>query len=319
MSNSLEAISLQDSPFPKIKVHATVIFSILNSFVRRAQRDSRIIGTLLGEVNEKDGTVTISDCFAVPYSERVDEFYVAINQEYHKTMYAFHRRNNKKEVILGWYTTSTANGEFIIDNSSLIHDFYCNECADSPMTEPIHLVVDTTLMGEQMSVRGFSRRILEVGEHQLANAFFEVAVDVELTEAETTCLYHMINGQVDDAKSSGDEEASSSSKWAKSDIMSTVPTSTESVETSMASLQKVLVDIQRYVDGVVDGSIAPNREAGTTIADALHSFTSTKSRLDVSSVQLQLQAKVRDLLMVSYLSTLTQTQTSISEKLNEIL
>jgi hypothetical protein len=41
----------------------------------------------------------------VPYSEKVDEFYVAINQEYHKTMYAFHQRNNKKEVIVGWYTT----------------------------------------------------------------------------------------------------------------------------------------------------------------------------------------------------------------------
>jgi hypothetical protein len=53
-----EALALSDSALPKIKVHATVIFSILNSFVRRSTRDARVIGTLLGEV--KDGVVTVS-------------------------------------------------------------------------------------------------------------------------------------------------------------------------------------------------------------------------------------------------------------------
>ena len=50
---------MRDTPFAKIKVHATVIFSILNSFSRRSQRNSRVIGTLLGEVNEADGSVTV--------------------------------------------------------------------------------------------------------------------------------------------------------------------------------------------------------------------------------------------------------------------
>ena len=38
----------------------------------------------------------VSDCFAVPHKERNDEVTVEINQEYHKSMYSFHRRNNKK-------------------------------------------------------------------------------------------------------------------------------------------------------------------------------------------------------------------------------
>lgn len=313
MSDNLEALSLGLDPFPKIKVNATVIFSILNSFVRRAQRDSRVIGTLLGEIDEKEGTITISDCFAVPYTERVDELYVAINQEYHKTMYAFHQRNNKKEVIVGWYTTSTLNGEFIIDNSSLIHDFYCNECTEQ-LKDPIHLVVDTTFLADKMTVRGFSRRVLEVGDHQLASAFFEIGVDIELSDAETTCCYHMIHGQMDDRGNKGVE-----AQWKKSDIISTVPPIISSVDDSIENLEKVILDIQKYVDGVVNGSIEPNRELGITLSDALRSFTNRNSDSSSAAAQLQLQTKVQDLMMVSYLSTLTQTQTSISEKLQEIL
>ena len=57
--SKLESLSLSDAPLAKVKVNATVIFSILNSFSRRTSRDSRVIGTLLGNV-EKDGTIVVS-------------------------------------------------------------------------------------------------------------------------------------------------------------------------------------------------------------------------------------------------------------------
>ena len=53
-----EAVKLGDSSLPKVKVHATVVLSMLNSYVRRSPRDSRVIGTLLGEVKE-DGSVVV--------------------------------------------------------------------------------------------------------------------------------------------------------------------------------------------------------------------------------------------------------------------
>jgi hypothetical protein len=37
---------------------------------------------------------------------------VGINRDYFKLMYNFHRRINKKEKIVGWYTTTTAEGKF---------------------------------------------------------------------------------------------------------------------------------------------------------------------------------------------------------------
>jgi hypothetical protein len=63
---------------------------------------------------------------------------VGINRDYFKLMYNFHRRINKKEKIVGWYTTTTAEGALINDNSSLIQDFYSSECENS-----VHLVVGT--------------------------------------------------------------------------------------------------------------------------------------------------------------------------------
>ena len=52
-----EALALGDTPVPVVKVHPTVVFSILNSFVRREKRDFRVIGTLLGVV--KDGQIEV--------------------------------------------------------------------------------------------------------------------------------------------------------------------------------------------------------------------------------------------------------------------
>jgi translation initiation factor 3 subunit F len=215
-------------------------------------------------------------------------------------MYAFHRRNNKKEVIVGWYTTTTVNGEFIIDNSSLIHDFYSTE-----VENPVHLVIDTTLLGDNISARGFVVNQMVVGEDTLANTFQEAKVDLELSEAETTVLYTMIHGQ------------DAASKWSSSEIVTTLPSSTERLENAVTDLSKVFDDVQAYVDNVVDGKIAPSREVGIAIAEALNAFATQSAQS--AAQQSSVQTKVQDLLMISFLSTLTQTQTLISEKLLEVV
>lgn len=226
---------------------------------------------------------------------------MAIDQKYHKQMYSFHMRNNKKETIVGWYSTTTSQGQFIVDNSSLINDFYSSECE-----RPVHLVVDTTLLGDNMDVRGFVSKPVVVGDEVLAHSFQEVKVDVGATDAEATCLYHMINSQVHPEK------------WQESSIVSTLPTSTEGVENAIVQLQKVLDSAQAYVDAVVEGNtkVAVSRDIGITLAETLNTFAAQKAS---SNQQGALQSRLQDLVMVSYISTLTQTQALISEKLNEVL
>jgi hypothetical protein len=42
---NLEAISLAEEAMPKVKLHATAVFVILNHFVRRSDKDARVLGT----------------------------------------------------------------------------------------------------------------------------------------------------------------------------------------------------------------------------------------------------------------------------------
>ena len=41
---SMEAISLNEEILPKVRVHATAVFVILNHFVRRSDKDARVLG-----------------------------------------------------------------------------------------------------------------------------------------------------------------------------------------------------------------------------------------------------------------------------------
>ena len=53
-----EALLLNDEYLPTVRLHATAVFAILNSHIRREDRSSRVIGTLLG--NTQDGFINVS-------------------------------------------------------------------------------------------------------------------------------------------------------------------------------------------------------------------------------------------------------------------
>lgn len=240
----------------------------------------------------------VTECFAVPFTEKTDEHSVAIVQDHHKLMYAFHRRNNKKEVIVGWFATATAQGELINDNSSLIHDFFCGECQNA-----LHIVVDTMLLSDTAQVRGFVRKEMKVSDQLLANTFQEVTVRTVFSDAEAACFSLMMK---------------SNSKLPTSSATLTAPLreSSEHLQGSLEGLRTLVLQLQQYVDQVAEGRMQGSREVGVQISQALHTFT----QQPLSAEQCQaLQTRYQDLLMVAYLSTLTQTQTLVAEKLNQIL
>lgn len=54
-----------------VKVHPVVLLQICDSYIRRGEKQDRVIGTLLGTVAE--GTVHVSRCFVVPHTETMDQ------------------------------------------------------------------------------------------------------------------------------------------------------------------------------------------------------------------------------------------------------
>jgi len=303
MSNS-ETLALADSQLPVVKVHSTAVFSILHSYMRSGL-ETNVFGSLLGVV--KEGSVEIFDAFQVPFFEKAEGeiLTVVIDEEYQKKMYDFHRRINKRETIVGWFSTTSAARSNNADTSHLKNEYYSKICK-----RPIFLMVDTTLTNiDNFILRAFiDKKIgLENEDSNFADAFIELKVEMALTESETSLLYHMINFQ-------GSEDASLI-KWSNSEIISHIPSERKQVVSSLENLLTLIDSLSQYTDNVVQGSQEAFPDIGMAISDILGSLQ-TISPDEILSLY---RDKVQDLLMVSYMSTLAKTQAQLAAKLNSIL
>lgn len=248
--------------------------------------------------------VEVTNCFAVPHAERGEE--VAIGKDFNKQMLALYNRTNRKESVVGWYASAalpveeggvvskvSTNNDLILDTSSLIHEFYAGESDEG---DPIHLVVDTRLQQDALSIRAFRSTPVIVQGEPLANLFHEVRLSLHSTEPETICLNQMTKAQT------GEELIDS-----KQDNLA--------LQVSMEKLHGLLDTALQYVDSVVEGKVQPDPEVGRRIADTLASVPRVRPEVFDRLFNDSLQ----DMLMVTYLSNITRTQVAIAEKLNASL
>jgi translation initiation factor 3 subunit F len=224
-------------------------------------------------------------------------------------MLALHLRADPKQVVVGWYASAglgvQGDGsdapDLMADTSSLIHEFYAGESDEG---DPIHLVVDTRLLEDSISVRAYRSTPVTVQGDALANLFHELSLSLESSEPETICLHQMISGgkQNQVAGSSVDEATKENE-------------GKEPLQVSMEKLLALLTTASQYVDAVVAGKVDPNAEVGRQIADTL----ATVPRIRPEVFDRLFNDSLQDLLMVTYLSNITRTQLSIAEKLNASL
>lgn len=221
-------------------------------------------------------------------------------------MYSFHRRINRKEEIVGWFTTRIPDEALVNDNSAIIHEFYSNECVD-----PIHLVVDTTLAGDNMGIRAFTSQPIVIGDNVLGNMFREIKVELVLSEGEVTCLHQMMAGNVNK------NFVSDSIFTPKTtEMLSVVGNEKESLRDAVQRLTRVMDEVSAYVEEVCAGKVVGNPEVGYTLINLLNTFAQSNNSLPLQAVY---DSKTTDLLMYSYISSLVQTQLQIAEKLLMIL
>lgn len=259
------------------KVHPTVLFNICDSYIRRNDQTERVIGTLLGSVSS-DGTVDIRNSYAVPHNESLEQ--VAVDIEYHRSMFELHQRVNPKEVIVGWYSTSAG----VNSSDALIQDFYARET-----TNPVYVTVDTTFQDETASIRAFVSTTLSLGERQLAAQFHEIQLDLRMVEAERVGFDVL-----------------------KKTIVEKLPDDLEALETSMLRLQNMIDTVFKYVEDVIEGRTAPDNVVGRYLADTLASIP----KISPDVFDKLFNDSIQDLLLVLYLANLTRTQLSLAKKLN---
>ena len=55
----------------RVQVHPVVLLSICDAYIRRNDKQERVIGTLLGAVS--DGVVSVQRAYVVPHNENADQ------------------------------------------------------------------------------------------------------------------------------------------------------------------------------------------------------------------------------------------------------
>ncbi len=247
-------------------------------------------------------------------------------------MLALHLRANHNETVVGWYATAfpvhpTKNNDdnedddddeptpnptnhCIADTSSLIHEFYAGECEDTIMDSPIHLVVDTSLVEDTIALKAYMSSAVMLDGEPLANLFHELKLVLKSSESERIVLDEMIKNVGDGSDDDNDNVKVLEEKKDTDEDVSGM-----GLKCSIEKLLTMLETASEYIGKVVDGEVEADDAIGRQIADTLSSVP----RIRPEMFDKMFNDSLQDLLMVTYLSNITRTQLSISEKLNASL
>lgn len=227
-------------------VQPQAIFSILDHSLRRNVDQGRVIGTLLG-VRSEDGTeVEIRNCFAVGHTETSDQ--VEVDMEYQKSMLALHLRANPKEVLIGWYATSSELNTF----SALIQNHYGSQPEGTWPHPAVHLTVSTE-PGKEIEMRTYISAPVGVTNERAQDsaAFLPVPYEIKYGDADRSGLE-----LISTAKNSEDR-----STLTMTDI--------ESLERSIVEVLEMLDRVSRYVESVIEEETPPSSALGQFLLNAL--------------------------------------------------
>lgn len=269
------------------RMHPVAVLKILSAYVRRPEGADRTIGTLLGCISE-GSTVDITDSFPVVHKDTADEG-VLMDQDYHKQMMALHQKVSPRDQVVGWFAT----GSEIIPASALIHAFYCTKeslfQATAVLPGPMHVLVDTSLYQQRCSVKAFVNVRTLVAENLLQ--FHEVPLQVQTSAAEKSGISQLMQ-----AKSQAPID------------------SIDGFTLGLKELLGLFRRIQEYVKAVQDGKVQGDLAVGRGLTAQLCS----EPVIATEAVENLCKTSLQDNLMVVYLSNLTKTQISMTEKIQAL-
>ncbi|NXQ42271.1 EIF3F factor, partial [Catharus fuscescens] len=265
---------------PITDVHPVVLASIVDSFERRNEGAARVIGTLLGTVDKH--SVEVTNCFSVPHNESEDE--VAVDMEFAKNMYELHKKVSPSEIILGWYAT----GHDITEHSVLIHEYYSREAHN-----PIHLTVDTSLQNSRMSIKAYVSAPMGVPGKTMGVMFTPLTVKYVYYDTERIGVDLIMKTCFSPNRVIG----------LSSDL--------QQVGSASARIQDTLTMVLQYAEDVLSGKVAADNTVGRFLMDLINQVP----KISPEDFETMLNSNINDLLMVTYLANLTQSQIALNEKL----
>ena len=229
-----------------VAVQPQALASILDHSLRRNKDQERVIGTLLGTRSEDGTSVSIENCYAVPHTETAEQ--VEVDMDYQKSMLALHLRASPREVLVGWYATSSELNTF----SALIQNFYGQQ-GDGTYPHPaVHLTVST-----------------EPGQGVEARTYISAPIGVTAERTADSCLFIPVPHEIKygDAERSGLELISTAKD--REDRSAGVVTDIESLERNVETVLEMLERVRTYVSDVLDEEATPSTALGQFLLNAL--------------------------------------------------
>ncbi|KAJ7180398.1 JAB1/Mov34/MPN/PAD-1 ubiquitin protease-domain-containing protein [Mycena crocata] len=269
-----------------ITIHPVALFSILDHYLRRTDDQPRVIGTLLGTRSADNTQIHVRSSFAVLHSENDEQ--VAVDMEYHRTMYELHSRVTPKETIVGWYST----GSNLNTYSALIQNFYSQETAPH---QAIHVALTTGAEeGEEAGVQAYVSS--PVGVFPKPENCIFVPVPVRL--------------QFQDAERSGLDLLTQTALSPNSTTAQPV-TSIANLDTALNSVSQMLDRVLAYVRQVLAGEVEGDKALGRYLMDTL----GVGAMGEKGGEDKAFNASLQDTLMISYLANLVRSQAEVSSRL----
>ena len=163
-------------------------------------------------------------------------------------MLALHLRANPKEVLVGWYATSSELNTF----SALIQNFYSGQGDGTWPLPAVHLTVSTE-PGKDIETRAYISAPVGVTAERAADsaAFVPVPCEIRYGDAEKSGLEAIANAR--------DSENRTTSLF--SDI--------ESLELAIKDVLGMIDRVSKYVDAVIDEEAPASTALGQFLLNAL--------------------------------------------------
>lgn len=271
-----------------VQIQPQALLSILDHNSRRPTDAPRVIGTLLGARSDDDSLVTIHSAFAVGHTETTDQ--VEVDMEYQKAMLALHMRANPREVLVGWYATSSELNTF----SALIQNHYSSQGEGTFPHPAIHLTV-SSVPGKDVEVRAYISSAVGVTPERAADsaAFIPVPYTINYSDADRAGLEAIEEAKTVESRTTG------------------IYTDVEQLEKSLEDTIGMIDRVAKYVEDVIE----EEAEANTAIGQYLLNTLALAPKVEPADIERDFNNHIQDVLTVSYLANMVRTQMDLSNRL----
>mmetsp|Transcript_185 Transcript_185/g.611 ORF Transcript_185/g.611 Transcript_185/m.611 type:complete len:345 (-) Transcript_185:92-1126(-) len=267
-----------------VVVHPIVLLSVVDHYNRVAKGTTkRVVGTLLGEVNDYKRHIT--NCFAVPFEEDPRDPQVwFLDHNFHENMYAMFKKVNAKEQVVGWYST----GPKIKPSDLSIHELYRRYCP-----EPVLVVMDVQPKDSELPMEAYYSVQEETSDQVFKRTFFHVQSTVGAFEAEEVGVEHLLR----DIKNAS---------------ASTLAVRVGDKMNAMKGLAMRLREISSYLNLVVEGKLPMNEE----IIYQLQEIFNLMPDQDKEELVRSFAMETNDMMLALYLGSMLRSTVALHNLIN---